>query len=248
MRLQLSPPLAVGRLIKRYKRFLADIEIAGGEILTAHCPNTGAMLGCSEPGSEVWYSDSGNPQRKYRHTLEVVCARHGRVGVNTARANRLVEEALHDQRIQALAGYEDLQREVRIPDARGRFDFLLSSSEQRCYVEVKSLTLCDAQGWGAFPDAVSERAVRHVEALAARLAAGDRAALVFCVQHTGVKRATPADDLHPEYGAALRRAIDCGLEVFAYGCEISRESIQIRERIPFFAQPEPNSARRFGND
>lgn len=231
--MQLDPPLATGRLLKRYKRFLADIRTAHDEILTVHCPNTGAMLGCAEPDSEVWYSDSGNPQRKYRHTLEVVCSHLGRVGVNTARANRLVEEAILERRIVELDGYEDLRREAPIPDSRGRFDFLLSGPQPSCYVEVKSLTLAYADGLGAFPDAVSDRAVRHVEALARRVAAGDRAVLIFCVQHTGIDRVTAAEDIHPEYGAALRLALSGGLEVLAYGCDIQRESIRLGDRLPF---------------
>lgn len=232
----------VGRLRQRYKRFLADVETPEGEILTMHCPNTGAMRGCSEPGSEVWYSDSGNPARKYLHTLEVVCSTLGRVGVNTARANRLVEEAIVGKHIGELAGYETLQREARIPGSTGRFDFLLAGPEQpssakRCYVEVKNLTLGYAGGHGAFPDAVSERALRHVDALAERVAAGDRAVLLFCVQHSGIERATIAADVHPEYAVAVRRAMERGLEVLAYGCEIERDSIRIHRRVPFSLRP-----------
>mgnify|MGYP001822898830 CR=1 FL=1 len=234
--LQIDPPLAVGRLLRRYKRFLADIETPAGDTLTVHCPNTGAMLGCSEPGSEAWYSTSHNPQRKYPHTLEVVCSEQGRVGVNTARANRLVEEAINEQRIVELADYADLRREARIPGSSGRFDFLLTGARPRCYVEVKSLTLGYAGGVGAFPDAVSERALRHVAALVERVAAGDRAVLLFCVQHTGVERTTTADDVHPEYGAALRAAQQNGVEVLAYGCDITRDAISIARRLPFVAE------------
>jgi len=234
--LQIDPPLAAGRLVRRYKRFLADIETPVGDRLTIHCPNTGAMLGCSDPGSEVWYSTSTNPQRKYPHTLEVVCSELGRVGVNTARANRLVEEAITEQRIAELADYAELRREARIPGSSGRFDFLLTAARGRCYVEVKSLTLGYAGGIGAFPDAVSERALRHVAALVDRAAAGDRAVLLFCVQHTGVDRTTTADEVHPEYGAALRRAQESGVEVLAYGCDIQPDAISIARRLPFVAE------------
>lgn len=235
-RLKLDPPLQTGRLKVRYKRFLADVETADRSLLTVHCPNTGAMLGCSEPGSEVWISDSGNDKRKYRHTLEVVCTSRGRVGVNTARANRLVEEAILGGAIEQLAGYACLKREVAIPDEAGRFDFRLSdshrASDPSCFVEVKNLTLCHEGGRGSFPDAVSERAVRHVNALVRRVRAGDRAVLVFCVQHTGVQRATTADEIHPAYGAALRAALTEGVEVYAYGCEIHRDRIGVVGRIP----------------
>jgi sugar fermentation stimulation protein A len=231
-RMTLDPPLQSARLIRRYKRFLADVETAEGGLLTVHCPNTGAMLGCSEPGSEVWISDSGNAKRKYRHTLEVVCTALGRVGVNSARANRLVEEAIAADDLKAFAGYPQLKREAAIPDETGRFDFLLSSPSGRCFVEVKSLTLGFAGGRGAFPDAVSERALRHVNALVTRVHAGDRAALVFCAQHTGIERATTADEIHPAYGEALRAALIEGVEVHAYACEIERDRICIARPIP----------------
>lgn len=234
--MKLEPPLQTARLLRRYKRFLADVELSGGETITVHCPNTGAMLGCSEPGSEVWISASGNHKRKYRHTLEVVCTPLGRVGVNTARANRLVEEALLGGRVESLADYRQVQREVAIPNERGRFDFLLSAPGRRCFVEVKSLTLGYEDGRGAFPDAVSERAVRHVHALVSTLAAGqesgERAVLLFCVQHTGIRRATTADEIHPAYGDALRAAVARGVEVYAYGCEIERDEIVLAGRMP----------------
>lgn len=190
------------------------------------------MLGCCEPGSEVWISDSGNPKRKYSHTLEVVCTSLGRVGVNTARANRLVEEAIIAGTMEPLRGYPDLRREVAIPNESGRFDFLLSAPGRRCYVEVKSLTLGYPDGRGAFPDAISERAVRHVNGLVARVQDGDCAVLIFCVQHTGIRRATTADDIHPAYGEALRAAVAQGVEVYAYGCEIERDRISIADRLP----------------
>ena len=194
--MKLTPPLARGRLLRRYKRFLADVETPRG-LVTMHCPNTGAMSGCSEPGLEVWFSTSDNSARKYPHTLEVVCTPLGRVGVNSARANAFVAEALVQARIPELAGFPRIGREARIPGQQGRFDFLLESATERCWLEVKSMTLCDAAGRGAFPDAVSARALRHVAALEQRVRQGDRAALLFCVQHTGVVYATAADEVHP---------------------------------------------------
>ena len=229
----MDPPLQKARLVRRYKRFLADVEVVNGQVVTVHCPNTGAMLGCSDPGSEVWISCSDNDKRKYRHTLEVVCTPLGQVGVNTARANRLVEEAIGAGGIAPLLGYSELKREAAIPDERGRFDFMLSGADRRCcFVEVKSLTLGFAGGRGAFPDAISKRAVRHVNALARRVSAGERALLLFCVQHTGVERATVADEIHHEYGDALRSAIAQGVEVYAYTCEIARDLIRLARAIP----------------
>ena len=229
----IDPPLARGILQRRYKRFLADLVTDSGESLTVHCPNTGSMLGCADPGSEVWYSTSGNPKRKYPHTLEVVLSEQGRVGVNTARANALVREALEAERLPPFAGTRLLRTEVPVPDESGRFDFLLEDgSGARCYLEVKNMTLCDASGRGSFPDAVSERAVRHVEALARRVAAGERGALVFCVQHSGVRRATLADHIHPGYGSAVRRAVADGVEVYAFACRLDPGEIVITAELP----------------
>ncbi len=197
-----------------------------------HCPNTGAMAGCCEPGLEVWFSTSENPKRKYPHTLEVVCTPAGRVGVNSARANALVAEALRSGVIDELRDYPGLRTEAPIPGGAGRFDFRLDGAAEPCWLEVKSVTLHLGDGRGAFPDAVSARALRHVEALTARRRLGDRAVLLFCVQHTGIEFATPADEIHPEYGAALRAAAAAGVEVFAYGCGIDRSAMAITRPMP----------------
>lgn len=230
--MRFEPPLLRGRLLRRYKRFLADVETPAGDPLTLHCPNTGAMTGCTEPGSEVWFSRSDNPKRKYPHSLEVVCSARGRVGVNTARANALVAEALAGRRLPGFEHYAEIRREVAIPGDGGRFDFRLQSPQGVCWVEVKSMTLCHDDGRGAFPDAVSVRALRHVAALQARRQAGDRAVLLFCVQHTGVRYATAADEIDPEYGLALRRARDAGVEVMAFGCRIEPHELSLSGPLP----------------
>lgn len=238
--MKFEPHLTEGRPIKRYKRFLADVELAGGQTLTVHCPNTGAMTGCAEPGSVVWISDSRNPHRKYRYTLEMVASDQSRVGVNTAQANRLVAEALSEGRIAALADYDTIKPEAAIPDGQGRFDFRLSRKDRPdCYLEVKSMTLCRAGGLGAFPDAVSARALKHVEALIRRKRDGDRAVLLFCVLHTGVEIATTADDVHPEYGERLKVAVEEGVEVFAWKCSIEVEGLRLEREIPVDASLQP---------
>ncbi|MGE0623574.1 MAG: DNA/RNA nuclease SfsA [Pseudomonadales bacterium] len=231
--MRIEPPLSRGILERRYKRFLADVVMPDGRLLTVHCPNTGAMLGCAEPGSPAWISDSGNPSRKYRHTLEVVVAATGRVGVNTARANRLVAEALADGSLPPLRDTRPVRAEVPIPDESGRFDFLVEDARgNACYIEVKNMTLCDPSGRGSFPDAVSERAIRHVTALARRVAAGERGVLLFCAQHTGVRLATLADEIHPAYGVAVREAVAAGVEVYAVGCRIEPDEIRIDGMLP----------------
>jgi sugar fermentation stimulation protein A len=237
-----EPALRRAQLRRRYKRFLADLETASGERLTVHCPNTGAMLGCAEPGSEAWYSDSGNPRRKYRHTLEVVVTETGRAGVNTSRANSLVREALEAGHLASLEELDLVRTEAPIPDESGRFDFLLTDAAGvPCYLEVKSMTLCDGAGRGSFPDAVSERALKHVQALVRRVAAGERGLLMFCAQHTGVRRATLADEIHPAYGQAVRQAVDQGVEVYAFGCLIEPEEIRIDRRLPVDLAVQPAS-------
>lgn len=225
-------PLRVGTLVRRYKRFLADIVDDSGQTLTIHCPNPGAMSGCADPGSRVWYSQSRNAARKYAHTLEVVETSGGeRVGVNPGRANAIVEEALVAGRVTGLSGMT-VHREVLIPGEHGRFDFRLDRDGARCYVEVKSVTLARENGVGAFPDAKSERAVRHVAQLQRMCDAGHRAVLLFCVQHTGVVRVTTADDIDPKYGAAVRAARRVGVEVIAYSAAVSPQSLTLADRMP----------------
>ncbi len=234
-------------LVRRYKRFLADVTLESGEALTVHCPNTGAMTGCDEPGSRVWLAHSENPKRKYAYSLEQVLTESGRVGVNTARANALIKEALSEHALPELGGYALHKAEVPIPvdllgDSprhlpanRGRFDFLLSEHEGGlvdCYVEVKSVTLVAQGGLGLFPDAVSVRAVKHVRALQALLDQGLRAVLVFCVQHDGISQVSPADQVDPEYAAALRVAAHSGVEVLAYRAQMSATATVIDAPLP----------------
>ena len=236
-------PLVRGRLIRRYKRFLADVELPAGELLTAHCANTGAMTGCDRPGSDVWLSESSNARRKYRYTLEIVAAGENLVCVNTALANQVVWEGLQSGSVPPLSGYAELRREPPLPGegqgrARGRggrFDFLLRDPDRgNCYVEVKSLTLALEGGYGAFPDAVSDRALRHVrELIRCRRERGERAVLFFCVMHSGVRIATTADAIQPEYGEIVREAMDSGVEVLAWGTAIGTNGIQLTGELPF---------------
>ena len=227
------PPLEPGTLVRRYKRFLADVRLRGRGVVTMHCANTGAMLGCSEPGSPVWFSTSDNPKRKYRHSLELVeVADGGRsclACVNTARPNRLVEEALVAGRI-AEVGPVTPRREAPIPGEPGRFDFRLDGPSP-VFIEVKSVTLC-RDGVGAFPDAVSKRASRHVDVLARQVRTGHRAILLFCAPHTGIRRVTVADDIDPRYGAAVREAVSVGVEVLAYGCVVTPKRIAVDGALP----------------
>lgn len=228
------PRLYVGHLIRRYKRFLADIETPQGT-LTIHCPNTGAMTGCAELGARIWYSLSDNPKRKYPGTWELVETTHGLCSVNTGRANALVAEALAAGLIESVDPNSEIRAEVAIPQTsgrpveKGRFDFKAGDA----YVEVKSVTLLRADGVGAFPDAVSTRALKHVRALIDRVRSHERGILIFCAQHTGVRSVVPAADIDPAYALGLEQAIEEGVEVFAYACATDLTSFSIDRRLPF---------------
>lgn len=230
-----SPPLIEARLVRRHKRFLADVTLPDGSLLRAHCPNTGAMTGCSEPGSRVWLMDSGNERRKYRHTLELVASGEHLVCVNTARANQVVAAAIEDGLIPPLAGYASWRREPAIPGGKGRFDLKLwDPAKGECYVELKSLTLGLADGYGAFPDAPSVRALKHVEELRrVRSELQCRAVLIFCVMHSGVRIATTADAIQPAYGEQVQQAIAEGVEVYAWRCLPTPQELIVDGPLPF---------------
>lgn len=227
-----------GVLLRRYKRFLADVRLSDGSEITIHCPNTGSMRHCVVAESPCWFSDSGNPKRKYRHTWEVATTPTGHwAGINTARANPLVREGIESGVIRELQGYDGIRAEVRYGRENSRIDFLLESETERCYVEVKSVTLMEAPGQGLFPDAVSERGRKHLRELMDIARQGDRAVLLFCVQHSGVERVAPADAIDPAYGDTLRDAMTAGVEVIAYRAEIDPEqaSIRLATRLPVSA-------------
>jgi sugar fermentation stimulation protein A len=227
-----EPPLRVGTLVRRYKRFLADIIDASGRSFTLHCPNPGAMSGCADPGSRVWYSQSNNVNRKYAFTLEIVETSSGQlVGVNPSRANTIVSEALEAKRIAGFDGMT-VHRESQIPGEGGRFDFRLELGDTRCYVEVKSVTLSRGDGLGAFPDAKSDRARRHVTSLQRMRVDGHRAVLLFCVQHNGIERVTTADDIDAAYGNAVRTAVEAGVEVVAFRAIVTSRAITLADPIP----------------
>ncbi len=228
------PELFPGTLLRRYKRFLADLELPGGGMLTVHCPNTGAMTGCAEPGSSVWYSKSDNPKRKYPHTLEMVETSGGIVSVNTGRANQLVGEALREKPLAGLGELSEIKAEAKIPEGDGRFDFAARSTTADVYIEVKSTTLLvDDRGTGAFPDAVSSRALKHVQALSRRVAAGDRGVLIFCAQHCGIQKVRAAHEVDAAYAAGLLDAQQAGVEVLAYACATDLSHMWLAEQIPF---------------
>jgi len=220
-----------GLLIKRYKRFLADVELDDGTVVTAHCPNTGAMTGCIDTGARVWLSTSNNPKRKLAHTLELVETERGTVCVHSALANTVIGEALQTGVIPALSDHTECRPEVRYGQG-SRIDFLLSGGSAPIYVEVKAVTLLLDEQLGAFPDAVSSRAQKHIDELEQVVRDGARGALVFCVLHEGIKRVAPADHIDPAYGAALRRAVKAGIEVYAVATSVTPTSLRATGLLP----------------
>lgn len=235
------PALVPGTLLRRYKRFLADVRLDDGREVVAHCPNTGSMRAVNVPGCRVWLSPSDNPARKLAWTWELIelpqpDGTSAAASVHTGRANRIVEEALRSGRIEELAGHAAIRREATV--AGSRLDFRLDDTEGGCaFVEVKQVTLREADGHGYFPDAVSVRGRKHLEALAALAAQGHRAVLLFCVAHEGIEDVAPAAHLDPAYAASLREVAALGVEVMARRCEVIREAgvpmaIRLGRRLP----------------
>ncbi|MCI0918426.1 DNA/RNA nuclease SfsA [Pseudomonas stutzeri] len=232
--MRFTTALEQGRLVRRYKRFLADIVTDEGEHLCIHCPNTGSMLNCMGEGARVWFQRNSDPKRKLPGTWELVETPQGRLAcVNTARANRLVEEALLAGVISELSGFTAIKREVAYGVENSRVDFRLDYPAGPAYVEVKSVTL----GFGdtavaAFPDAVTTRGARHLRELAALAREGIRAVQLYCVNLTGIEAVRPASEIDPLYADALREAVAAGVEVLAYGVELSEQEIRLAHRLP----------------
>jgi sugar fermentation stimulation protein A len=233
--MQFPSALTRGTLLRRYQRFLADVLLESGETITVHCPNTGAMTGCAVPGSAVWLSRSDSKTRKYPHTWELVETAAGVACIHSARANKVVLEALQEKRIGELACYSELRSEVKY-GAGSRADLLLTDGERRCFVEVKSVTLLQQGGVGAFPDAVSTRASKHLRELQTVVENGDRGVIFFCVFHAGIHQVRAAADIDPAYAAALSQALAAGVEALAWGAEISPQQIRLQQALPVLAE------------
>ena len=221
--------LKTGVLIRRYKRFLADVRLSNGEEITIHCPNTGSMRNCQEPGSTIWFTQSQSKTRKYRHTWQLVETANGAlVGVNTAISNGLVLEAIQRKVVSKLDGYSRIRTEVPYGRENSRIDILLEDKVQvPCYIEVKNVSLGNLSGEGFFPDSVTIRGQKHLNELMSVRESGMRAVLFFCVQHTGVESVSPAQEIDPVYTELLREANAFGVEVMAYRSKVNLQSSTI---------------------
>lgn len=225
------PPLVKATLIKRYKRFLADVTLADGNTVTAHCPNSGSMAECSLPGAPVYLSEHDDPKRKLKYTWELIQMPTSLVGVNTLVPNRLVALAATHQRVPAIAGYPQVKTEVKV-DAHTRLDLKLSGSEgPDCFVEVKNCTLVK-EGLALFPDARTVRGQKHLETLARLKQQGARALMFFVVQRADAQRFAPAEAIDPEYSRALRQVAALGVEVVVYDVAVDLRGIRLNRQLP----------------
>jgi len=234
--MKFASPLIRGRLIKRYKRFLADVKLDDGTTITCTCPNTGSMLGLTGPGAIVWLSQSDSPTRKYRHTWEMIENDAGAgptlVGINTVHPNKIVAQAIEAGRMAPLKGYQSLKREQKY-GANSRIDILLEDDTKgRAYVEIKNVHLMRQAGLAEFPDSVTERGAKHLAELAEMARAGHRAVMVYLVQRADANALSLAADIDPGYAHAFTSAAAAGVEALAYRCRLSPDEIVIDRKIP----------------
>lgn len=232
--MKFSTPLVPARLIRRYKRFLADCRLEDGTEVTAHCANPGSMMGLAEPDSKIWLEPNDDPKKKLKYGWRLVDHENGHfTGVDTSVPNRALKLALEERRVAALAAYSNVRAEVKYGD-NSRADFLLTEDGlPDAWVEVKSVTLCRQDGLAEFPDSVTARGAKHMAELAEMARQGHRAILLFLVQRTNCDLVTPAHDIDPKYSAALKAAMDAGVEVIALGTTITPEGVEVAAEIPF---------------
>ena len=227
-------PLLHGKLVKRYKRFMADVVLDSGETVVAHCANSGSMLSVRDADAEVWLSPAQNPDRKLKFTWELIKVGEALVGINTALPNKLVEEAILDGTISELGGYDNLKREVKY-GVNSRIDILLSNDDgSKCYVEVKNVTMRRDLTEGApaeFPDGVTARGAKHLVELSDMVREGHRAVMVYLIQRNDCEQFTFADDIDPTYAETLKEAIKAGVEVLGYTCHLDPEEVRVTRRI-----------------
>lgn len=227
-------PLIRGRLIKRYKRFLTDVELDDGTVVVAHCANSGSMESVKEPGSEVWLSPARNPDRKLRYTWELIRVGGTLVGINTSLPNLIVSEAIEDGKVGELKGYGSLRREVKY-GKNSRIDILLEDdAKPKCYVEVKNTTMRRnlEDGPAEFPDAVTTRGAKHLVELSDMVRDGHRAVMFYLVQREDADAFTVAADIDPAYAAELTKAMKAGVEVMCYACTLTPEEIGVTRQLP----------------
>ena len=241
--MQFDPPLIEAVLLQRYKRFLADVRLSDGTELTVHCPNPGAMMGLSDPGNRVWISDSRNPKRKLRYTLEMMEVKspsggNALVGINTMHPNKLAAAAIEAGRIPELTGYSNLRREVKYGE-NSRIDILLESEDRPpCYVEIKNVHLVRKPGLHEFPDCKTERGAKHLGEMANMVRQGARAMMLYVIQREDGDAFALAADIDPNYAQSFQNAAAAGVEAIAIRCKVSPEEIIACDPIPMIVEAQ----------
>ena len=223
-------PLITGKLIKRYKRFLADVELEDGSVITAHCTNSGSMRSCIEEGAPVMLTHHNDPKRKTQYTWEMIYLNGAWIGINTSVPNVLAFEAIRDNRIKKLSGYNTVKREVKFGDSR--FDIYAENESEKCFVEVKNVTLKEGQ-YARFPDAVTSRGLKHLNTLIEVKKQDMRAVMLYIVQRMDVKIFGPAKEIDPAYAEKLKEAFTQGVEIIPMQAEVSPEKIELIRELPF---------------
>jgi len=223
--------LIQGSLIKRYKRFFVDIK-RKNKIITAHCPNSGSMLGLLNKGNNVWLSKSSNPDRKLKYTLEIVSVNEKLVGINTHLTNKIILEALNKKKIKNLINFINIKTEAKFSD-KTRFDFLLSNQKQKCFLEVKNVTLMREKNVAEFPDAITSRGTKHLRELIIAKKKGYDAYMLYLIQRDDCKSFKIAEDIDPDYKNAFNEAIKNGVKILCYDCKLNNEEIRINNQISY---------------
>jgi len=223
--------LSQGTLINRYKRFFVDIKYKS-KIITAHCPNTGSMLGLLNIGNKVWFSKSNNPKRKLKYTLEIIEVNNKKIGINTLLTNKIVLDALQNKKIKRLTKFTNIKTEVKFSD-NTRFDFLLSNNKEKCFLEVKNVTLFRKNNIAEFPDAITSRGTKHLIELIKAKKKGYQSYILYLIQRSGCDSFKIAKDIDKKYEITFNKALMSGVKILCYDCKLNNEEIKINKLINY---------------
>ncbi len=223
--------LLQGSLVKRYKRFFVDIKY-NNKIITGHCPNSGSMLGLLDKGNTVWFSKSNNPKRKLKFTLEIIKVKNQMIGINTLLSNKIVLEALSQKKIKDLVKYNNIKTEVKFSE-NTRFDFMISNNEEKCFLEVKNVTLSRKNKISEFPDAITSRGVKHLEELIEAKKKGFKSYILYLIQREDCSSFKVANDIDHEYKIAFDKALNSGVKVLCYDCKLNNKEIKLNSSVNY---------------